>query len=175
MAPLPAESTARFKVFYTVGGRQHVQEVRTSPASPAAFSDELTAYYSALGDSIYATVIDDIQFAADNSVIFNSVAAPIVGQAFGSGAPSVEGEDAYYFSFIGRSSGGRRVRFFQFGAKALGGDYRFPAGENIELDDARNVIADSSENWLAIDGLTALWKTYINAGVNAYWQRKVRP
>jgi len=175
MAPLAPETTARYKIFYTVGGRQHVQEVRSGAITPTDFNTALDAYYTALGTDIYSTVIDDVQFAIASSTVFNSVALDIVGDTFGSGAPAVEGEDAYFYSFIGRSSGGRRVRFYQFGAKALGGDYRFPAGEDTDLDAARAVVAGTSGAWLAIDGLVPVWKTYINAGVNAYWQRKVRP
>lgn len=176
--PLPdllPENTARFKVFYTVGGQQHTQTIRTDPISPSAMNTLLQGYYTEIGPSIYATSIDDVQFAVSGSNIFNSVSMPIVGSTFGAGAPLVPGERAYYYSFVGRSPAGYRARFYQFGAKALGGDYRFPVGEDANLDDARGVIEGASGAWLAIDGLKPIWKSYSNAGVNSYWQRQIRP
>lgn len=175
MAPLNPNNTERYKVFYTAAGVAHNQEIRTDGVSPSALGAKLDEYYTELGDAIYETTIDDVQFAAQGSDIFNSVNAGVAGNTYGSGDPAVVGEVPYFYSFIGRSTGGRRVRFFQFGAKGLGGDYRFPAGENALLDAARGVIDGATNIWLAIDGITPVWKSYINAGVNAYWQRNVRP
>jgi hypothetical protein len=175
MAPLPPENTPRFKIFYTVGGRQHVQQVRTGVMSPSAFGTLMDEYYTELDGSIYETTIDDVQFAADGSNIFNSVTTGIENNTYGTGTAGVEGEDAYFYDFIGRSSGGRRVRFTQFGAKALGSDYRFSTGDDPNLDDALAVIDGATSAFVAIDGVTAVWKSYINAGVNAYWQRNIRP
>jgi hypothetical protein len=175
MAPLPANNTERFKVFYTAGGHQHTQEIRTDGISPAALGTSLDAYYTALGTIIYTTTIDQVQYASSGSNIFNAVTTGIEGNTYGSGTPAVAGENAYYYDFVGRSSGGRRVRFGQFGAKGLGGDYRFVAGESAELDAALVYLDATPNTWLAIDGIPPVWKTYVNAGANAYWQRALRP
>lgn len=175
MAPLPPNSTERYKVFYTVGGIQHTQQIRTDGISPSALGASLTAYYTALGGTIYDTVIDQVQFAASGSNVFNAVSTGVEGDHFGSGEHSVPGENAYYYDFIGRSTGGRRTRFAQFGAKALGEDYRFASDEDDALDAALVFIDATPGTWLAIDGIAPVWKSYINAGVNAYWQRQIRP
>lgn len=175
MAPLAPNNTERFKIFYTVGGFQHTQEVRTDGVSPSALGAKVDEYYTELGNAIYETVIDDVQFAAQGSNIFNSVAAGIAANSYGDGDPAGVGETPYFYDFVGRSTGGRRVRFAQFGAKGLGGDYRFIAGESALLDAARLVIDGATNIWIAIDGIPAVWKTYINAGANSYWQRNVRP
>lgn len=175
MAPLNPNNTDRYKVFYTVGGRQHVQQIRTDGVSPFAFGLFVDTYYQAVDPAIYTTVIDQVQFATSGTDVFNPVTSGIEGNSYGSGAASVEGEDAYYYDFVGRSTGGRRVRFAQFGAKALGSDYRYAAGESADLDAALAVIDATANAWLAVDGIPAIWKSYVNAGANAYWQRKIRP
>lgn len=174
--PLPVllpDNTARFKVFYTVDGHQHTQEVRTTPVSPSDFDSELESYYTALAHTINTTVIDDVQFAPSGSNIFNSVTMSMIGTTWGAGTGSV-GETPYNFDFVGRTTGGRRMRFFQYGANILGGNYRFTAGENANLDAARAVLVAATGLWLGIDGLKPVFKSYINAGVNAYWQKAVR-
>lgn len=170
---LPADNTARYKVFYTVGGRQHTQEVRVGAVSPAVFGPAMEAYYEDLDNAINDTVIDDVQFAGSGSSIFNSVATSLTGNHYGAGAGSI-GEIPYFYSFVGRTSGARRMRFYQFGANVLGGNYRFTAGEDARLDAALADIVGFASAFLAIDGLKPVMKSYINAGANAYWQRAVR-
>lgn len=174
MAPLSPDNTARYKVFYVTNATQHTQEVRTNVVSPSAMGTLLDAYYTALGSKIYGTTIQEVQFAGTGSNIFNPVTTGIEGNVYSSGT-GIPGETPYYFDFIGRSSGGRRMRFAQFGAKALGSDYRYIAGEDANLDAALAVIAGAASAWVAIDGIKPTMKSYINAGVNSYWQRKVRP
>jgi len=174
MAPLPVDNTARYKVFYTCNGVQHTQECRVGIVSPSVFGATMDAYYVALDVSIYTTVIDDVQYAGSGTNIFNSVATGIQGNTYGGGSPSNNGERALFYNFIGRSAGGRRMRFAQFGAKSYGLDFRFSASESATLNDALAVINSAAAMWLAIDGTKPVMKTYINAGYNAYWQRQVR-
>lgn len=177
MAPLPPNSTDRYKIVYTVGGHQHSQIIRTEGIDDGDFSETMDEYYTAMSSAIYETTIDDVLFAPAGSNVFSPVSGSITGSTYGSGSPSVEGENAYFYDFVGRSPGdGRRVRFFQYGAKGLGGDYRFAPGENAALDAALAIIDSSTLGmWMAIGGNNPIWKPYIDAGVNAYWQRNLRP
>jgi hypothetical protein len=120
-------------------------------------------------------VIDRVEFAGSGSTIFNTVTTSVDGNTYGSGTPAVAGENAYFYNFSGRTSGGRRMRFYQYGAKALGGDYRFIAGESASLDSARSSIVSAAGMWLGIDGIKPSMYSYINAGADAYWQRALRP
>lgn len=177
MPPIAPNLTDRYKILYTVGGHQHAQIVRSEGITDANFDTVMDDYYTALGASIYSTTIDDVQFAFAGSNIFSPITSAIVGNTYGSGTPAVAGENAYFYSFVGRASGsGVRVRFYQFGAKALGSDYRYAPGENADLDAALAVIDTSLTGiFMAADGNNPTWKSYINAGVNAYWQRNLRP
>lgn len=173
MAPLPANNTPRYKVFYTNCGVQHTQEWR-SPNSPAAMSVDLDVLWTAASPLLKATVIDEVQFCASGQNVFNSVAMDFVGETYGSGAGTVS-YVPLYVDFVGRSTGGRRVRAAFFGAALDGADYRFVAGENADVDNVVGVLQSGDFGVTAIDGLTPIWKSYANAGYNAYWQRAVRP
>jgi len=173
MAPLPANSTPRYKVFYTNSGQQHVMDIR-SHASPSALGTELDAFFTALSSLLTSTVIDDLQFAPDGSNVFNSVSSTFVGNTYGSGA----GSDlvvASYINFIGRSSDGRRIRMAVFGTNSLAADFRFVTGENTDVDAAIALLQDPASTLVTIGDLKPVWKNYANAGFNAYWQRAQRP
>jgi len=174
LAPLPPDSTARFKVFYTNDSAQHTVQVRGT-GSPSAFGTLMDAFFTAFAPLWPATTIDEVQFAANGSDIFNAVTTTIDGNVYGSGSGADIGR-AEFASFVGRTSGAHRVRIYLFGINAIASnDFRFGAGESTAIDAARAVIVGSSTFFLGIDGLVPVWKTYANAGVNAHWQKALRP
>lgn len=173
MAPLPVDSTARYKIIYTNSGKQHVQDIRYV-GTLASFDSELAAVWSAMSAQLKATVIDDVQFAALGSNVFNSVASSLVSNTYGSGVGTVP-YVGLFNSFIGRSSGGRRARIYFFGAVDTGTDYRYVAGENAAIDATVALLNAVGSGIVAIDNLKPVWKTYANGGYNAYWQRESRP
>jgi len=173
MAALPPENTARYRVHYTVGDEQHTMEIR-SAARPSALGTLVAHFLSELDSAIGAMVVDFVEWAPSGSVFFNPVVTGIEGSSFGTG--TITGDvRAWAFNFIGRSTGGRRVRIMVFGAVSLGADYRFVAGENAAVDAGLQALVDAGGNILCIDGLQPVWKTYVNALVNAHWQKKLRP
>jgi len=173
MAPLPPNNTARFKVFYTTIGHQHTLEIR-SGASPGAVGVIVDQFFTALSAISFLKTIDEVQFAASGSNVFNAVTSGIEGNTYGVGAGSIT-DVPVYIDFVGRSSGGRRVRLASFGHGSVGVDYRYLAGESIPVDAAVSVLQSAGGSLLAIDGLTPIWKAYANGGYNAYWQRAIRP
>jgi len=82
---------------------------------------------------------------------------------------------AWAYTFLGRTSGGRRVRFTQFGALFLGVDYRIVAGESSPIDAVVAVLQAASGLIVGIDDLTPVWKTYADCGVNDHWIKNLRP
>lgn len=172
MAPLNPNNTPRFKVFYSNAASDHVQEWR-SHVSPAAIGVHIDALWSALGGGIYTTLITEVQYAPSGSDIFNSVVTGIEGNSYGTGSATAQFA-AWYFQFIGRSSGGRRVRMACFGAQGIGTNYRFSPGESAQIDAAIAVLVAAGSDLRCIDDLTPVWKSYANAGVNAHWQKAMR-
>lgn len=173
MAPLSPSNTPRFRVFYTNVAQQHVQEYR-SHVSPSALGTLVDGFWTALAGGISATTIDEVQWAPTGSNIFNPVTTGIEGNAYGSGS-GVAGGDAWYYSFIGRSSGGRRLRLYFFGGVSTANDYRFVAGEDALIDAVIAALQAAGSDLRCIDDLAPVWKSYANAGVSAYWQKRDRP
>ena len=173
MAPLPANNTPRYRVFYTNASQQHTLNLRSSD-SPAAFGSDVNDLFALLTNHIFPTTIDEVQWAPTGSNIFNVVVTGIEGNTYGNGTPSVS-SPAVYIDFVGRSSGGRRVRAAIFGFTSVGGDFRIQPGELPQVDAAIALLNLASNGFLAIDGLKPVWKSYANAGFNAYWQRAIRP
>lgn len=173
MAPLNPNNTPRFRVFYTTIGHQHSLQVR-SPYSPAALGGFITNYFGAFGVTCATAVIDFVDFAPSGSDIFNPVTTGVEGTTF-TGGTSVAESAAWEFTFIGRSSGGRRVRYSRFGALYLGTDYRIVAGESTPIDNVVAQLNAAGSNLVCIDGLRPVWKTYADCGVNDHWVKVLRP
>jgi len=131
-------------------------------------------FLNALSPALNALVVNTVEFAPSGSSVFNIVTTGIEGSTVGSGAGTGSAR-ANYVDFIGRSSGGRRVRLAVFGLKIDATDYRFIAGENAAVDAAIVELNTHTGAFLAIDGVAPQWYSYANAGVNAHWQKAVRP
>jgi hypothetical protein len=173
MAALPANSTARFRVFYTTASKQHSFQIR-SGSSPGAIGTLVGMFLAAHAGAIFTLVIDNVDWAAAGSNVFNPVTTGIEGNTYGSGTPAGDVR-AWALNYIGRTPGGRRVRIMVFSPTLLGGDYRFVSGEGTALDAARAVLVGAGSAITGIDGQTPVWKTYINALANAHWQKALRP
>lgn len=127
-----------------------------------------------MSTAIYTLVVNETEWAPAGSNVFNPVVTGTEGDSFGSGTPTGDVR-AWAVNFIGRSASGRRVRLMVFSPTLLGGDYRFNPGEAGFFDAARNVLNSAGSTIQTIDGQTPVWKTYINALANAYWQKELRP
>lgn len=173
MAALPPSNTPRFKFEYTVNGEGHDFTVR-SHASPGAIGTEIDAFLDFLAPELYALVITSVSFAADGSNIFLPVTTGIEGNSYGSGAGVYE-QKAWYVDFIGRSVAGRRWRLAVYGIRTLATDFRYIAGENLSITAAIASLNDAGSTLVAIDDAEVNVYLYANVGVNAHWQRALRP
>lgn len=173
MAPLAPNNTPRYRFHYTQIGVQHTHQLRTN-ASPGTAGGFMNAYWTFFGSTIFGLVLDFVDWAPEGSDIFNVVLTGYEGEAYGAGVGGVEDIPRAY-TFIGRSPGGRRCRFVQFGAKNVGGNYRVSAGELAEIDAVIALLQGASTNVLAIDGLQPLWHSYANVKEYDHWVDEVRP
>ena len=172
MAPLPPNNTARFRFFYTTLGFQHSLQVRSN-ASPAALGAIIGGYFDTFNLACEDIAVDFVDWAPAGSDIFNPVVTGIEGTVY-PGGPGIAEQAPWTYSFVGRTSGGRRVRFTQFGALFLGGDYRFEPGFSAPLDNVRAVLVAAGSNILGIDGIAPVWRAYANAGVNDHYMKRLR-
>lgn len=173
MAPLPPNSTPRFKVYYTNAGTQHVMDVR-SHDSPSALGVDIADVLTGMGSVLLGTTVDYVEFAADNSNVFNIVVTGIEGTTYGSGSGSID-SPAKYVNFIGRSSDGRRTRLMVLGCTSVPSDFRWSAGDSAAIDNVIAALNASTNGFVTIGDIKPVWKSYANAGYNAYWQKVIRP
>lgn len=169
---LPASNTARYRVNYEVGAFQHSFQIR-SLASPAAISAHVNAFLGALAPILSAMTITFVEFAASGSDVYNIVVTGSEGLGFGSGAQAI-GNVPLGYNFIGRTSGGRRVRRAVFGANTTGTNFRYAPGESADIDAAINVLDGAAGLVLGIDGATPLWKQYANVKYFDHWTKEIR-
>ena len=174
MAPIAADNTPRTRFEYTVNGEQHDFQIRSnqSPTGEGSFVD---TFLTALGPELYALTIGTVSHAVSGSSIFLPVTTGIEGNTYGSGAGVYE-QKAWYVDFIGRSAGGRRWRLAVFGIRTLATDFRYVAGENANITAAIAALNGGAGLIpLGVDELSVTVYPYANAGVNAHWQRALRP
>lgn len=172
MAPLSPSNTPRFRIFYAGGGLQHSFQMRSNQ-SPASIGTAANAFLTALTPVLFSLVIDHVEFAPAGSDIFNPVVTGIEGNPYGAGASPIANL-AWGWNFIGRTSGGRRVRVAVFSSTVLALNYRASAGEVAAVDAARGSLVANSLSWLGIDGVTPVWKTYANVKPFDHWVKELR-
>jgi hypothetical protein len=171
---LPPDNTARYKFFYHNAAHQHVTTIRAAGAhSPSNVGSQFDVLMTALAPILNVVTIDKVEFAATGSNVFNPVTSGIEGNTYGSGTGNPTNAP-WFYGFVGRTSGGRKARFMIFSAVDLGVNYRFAPGENAATDAAVLVPQASSNAFYGIDGIKPTWYGYVNAGADAYWQRKGR-
>jgi hypothetical protein len=178
MAALDPTNTYRTVIHYNDGLKPHVFMIRSDTeeaanAAPMGFSALIAAH----------AALFPLNWAIESAEVYRvhehySTAVPIT-LTHGTSEVAVTGfTEPRFYSLIGRSSGGRRVRSYIYGIiiGAQDNNYRFTPGDNTYLDAFRvdwlNFLFDLPS--CAIDGNLVVWKSYLNTGFNAYWQRKVR-
>lgn len=175
MAPLPGNLTDRLFVDYIVAQHQHTQVVRYS--SPNTYQDAYDAFLSiavALDDQLYASTLVGARVAVVGSNI--SLPVSVTGATtWGTGAAG-DKATAQFYDFIGRGGDGRRVRATFFGAVTVDfeGLFRLQADDAVAFADALTAVDEAEGAYLTVSGGEAVWKAYINCGVNAYWRNQIR-
>lgn len=168
-------TTARYKWFYTVAGRQHTAQLRAAtPFSPADMGEFLSDWYIALSPALHSGIVNEVQLAVAGSDLFNPVLTGAEGLAFGGAGAGTLESVPQYLDFVGRATDGVRVRLAQFGLADNANDYRYTASDSGVIASATTLLNGLANAGLAVSGAKAIWKKYANTGYNAYWQRAVR-
>lgn len=172
MAPLAPSNTARFRFHYTTVGQNHTLQIR-STSSPVAVGEFFRNIMEALGTSIFSLTLNSVDFAAIGSDIFNPIVTGQEGEVWGTG-PGADFNTPWALTFIGRTTGGRRVRMAVFGYSTLSGNYRVNPTESILVDAAIDALQAAAGGIIGIDGLTPVWYEYANVQVNDHWVKEIR-
>lgn len=175
MAPLPANSTPRAFIEYTVGGQEHVLEIRLAPGS---VSGDASSAFGLLAPEMAnflhtSDAVTGVRFSQAGSNLSFPVAVTAV-PGIQAVAPDPD-HKPNFVSFTGRSSDGRRVRATMFtqyiDLSTVGYRDNTPSGDTLAL---MNAITGNELSARTISGLVPVWNTYVNYGANAYYQRKAR-
>lgn len=176
MAPLPDNLTARLFVDYTSGGTEHTTLIRLE--SSATSSDAATMYglFTTATKAMMSPTdaFTGARFsAAGSNVSFPIAVSSVVGTA--SGGPFDPDKRANFISVTGRSADGRDAKIGLF-----------TVWENPDIAGFRNDTPSGAEaafvTWATTNAANlrsasdeqVIWNTYVNRGVSAYWQRKLR-
>ena len=174
MAALPHNNTAIYYFDYTESGREHTAEMRfDGGVSPAAAGAQFTGMLIDCLTLLRAMTLLTVRHQVSGSNVAFPVVTGYEGTTYGSGAGTVDNAPQY-MDFVGRSSGGRRVRLAIFGYKGPISTWRLTSAESAPINTAVARLNAAAGMFLAIDGIKPLWYPYVNVGYNAYWQRKVR-
>lgn len=175
MAPLPVSNTKRVWLEYTSEGKQHEMVGRfvvgISDADAVAAMRAIAlqcANYMKTTDSFHSARVAQ----SGSNLSFPVAFASVTGLNAGAVA---NGQEPNFISWVGRSTGGRRVRLTYFDPFTEPGEsYRWPEGSTAPYDNVLDILRDPLMGFAAIDGQPAIWNSYYNTGTNAYWQRKQR-
>jgi len=183
LPPLSDDNTARYLIHYSANLKPHTMQFRYddggSPTPPSVgFLLQLTAVLNAAAAFIASDLTyNSAEYIPSGSSISIPTGLPLL-LVGGIGSPTASLVPAF-IGVTGRTVGGRQARFFMLGASynpvitgGSAGNYRVQASENVSV--AALVAALDSSDVTAIDNLTPLWKSYLNLGYNAYWQKKDR-
>jgi len=175
MAALPQNSTARMKVIYSNAIHQHDTVIRlTDDSALADGMDVFEAFATALNGQFADTTVLDVQLASAGSDLFFPVAgASLIGFNWGGASATVQ-VDATFAQVSGRSIGGRKAKFYLFGWSDVISNYRLTGTENASVTTAVNALNAATTSFVAIDGETTVWKTYLNIKTNDHWVHKAR-
>lgn len=175
--------TWRYRVKYFSNGLNHHITLRTGEDSPSATGadlllDALLATLDAFLPTDFALL--DADECAPGSDIFVPSLPPVSSGITPSGTPSREA-GANYLTFSGKGNDGTQFKFQLYGvvtepSGVAGLDYRYQPGNNAAIDAAVNVLQNDG-GWVqttTVSGRFVQYRSYVNYGVSAYWQRKLR-
>jgi hypothetical protein len=175
VAEIPDTFTDRYYLDYEGPAGAHTLLFRFLPATPLA---DVTTRLTAVITAMKAWVVPQVSFktlrraAAGSPFSFNVAWTPIVGT---SATAIAAAGYPQFVSWLGRDSGGVRVRWTLHGASvASDADYRILGSENASVQAVITALAATGPSLLTVNGLVPFIAPYANTGYNAYFQRKRR-
>lgn len=175
MAPFDPHAMNRLYVDYGYLGIKHSFMVHVGGGiAPADAAATVRGFLVACGQLLSTSV----QFSSARwSNAGSKLAFPSPWTAYTPpvGNPLPEVAKANFISFSGRTLAGRRCRLFLFGTHVtFPADYRLTRADNSLVGAAVDYLRANPTTFRGIDGAEVAWKDYVNFGMNAHYQRKLR-
>lgn len=162
-------------VHYTAVTTAHKLLIHYAPGTDAALALTNSAAIVAQLKTISTAqcTFDGHDYAPAGSNIFNPTTWTNVVGTF-AGTRTAAGRASYY-GFVGRTAGGCRGRFWLYTTTDSGeASWRWNPGEFTAGTTLLTWLNSTSNPMVARDGLAIVFKSYINAGNNYHWLRKMR-
>ena len=175
MAPLASNLTARVFIEYTCVGVPHTTLIRLEATAIAA--DGVTIYNSFTTAAKGLLDTSDSFTGARFSAAGTNVSFPLsVSAVLGTSAiAEVNDQKATFVSVTGRSVDGRdaKIGLFTPTTTLSANEYRYTtvAGPSATF---LAWFATNAAQLRSVSNSQVIWNTYLNYGVSAYWQRKLR-
>ena len=173
--PLPENLTTRAWIDYSTPGGDHSLMIRFQAGASAEFVAAQLQVLANLLPPLWPNSVSTTGFRWSQAN--TNFSLPLPGTAVTGTAVGSLGAIEYprFISFVGRSFGGRRVRYYLYGCLfAEEGDYRLEATDFPAADTVRSWLDDPNNFLVGIDGEATTLNPYINWGFNAYYQRRAR-
>jgi len=165
LPPLPASSTERIKLTYTTAADVHSTTIRVAAGYGSAARDSyINSFLTTLTTVLNLITITKVEYAQIGSDVFVPTTNTLVGNTYGTGAPSGQGR-TWFYSWTGRSSTtGRKTSIKIFGAKSTADTtYRFLGAEAAWVGTSLTALQSPQPNvFIANDGTGVLWNAYVN-------------
>lgn len=175
MAPLPPNSTARWKYTYQNAIASHSVSFRLLDGSTTADADAImSAMMTFFDDHVAESTVTSLEFADVGSDIFNLVGdSTLVGETFGATVANLT-NNAVGATFIGRGFDGRRARMTIFGWKDAQSEYRVTTAEDTDLIPLIALLNNVATPNISISGGALVFKPYIDIKPNDHWVNDAR-
>ena len=185
MADFAPNFTARYRLKYTVLGRNHTMtwRVASDTETVTGVASKMGLFLDDMADVLYASfTITGADFAPADSDIFLPVTAPTFAGGGGSEGSAAATDRDIALSFVGRSTGGNKGRFFLYGttfglAVRTGtvADWKLTSAEYPDsISDAIVRLNETSPALVANDDNPMVWYEYANIKYNDRWLRHDR-
>lgn len=172
---LPADTTSRYRLVYSVAGIVHRINVHVPTATAQADAVTLGTNLANLLKGVLPNncIFSSIEWAQLGSNIFNPIASlNIAGTVAGSTSTM---NTPGYLSFVGRSLSGRKTRLFLFGVQAVNdNNWRVEGPENTAVQAVITGLNSGTGSVACIDGTMPVWKGYANFGYHRHFVKKAR-
>lgn len=180
LPPLAPNNTDRLFVDYSAQGEAHKMIVRYNTGLPPStdLMTQVEAFLTALNGLMPTNyAVTGYSYQIRETIVTLPLARLPVTVA-GTLTPQAGAAPAYY-TFVGRSTGGRKCKLFVLGAgnnalSAAGAlnNYRWTSAENALVASAIAALDDCSP--VGVDRQPTVWYPYVNLGFNYHWQQRPR-
>jgi len=184
MADFAPNFTARYRFRYSSLGKTHActWRVSSSVTDPTGVAAKVGLFLADMEGSLWSDfTIIGADFAEADTDIFLPAPPPDSPTGAVDVSAAKVSDAAFALSFVGRSTGGGKARFFLYGTNDVtlvrdtkGNDLKLLSTESVQIDDSIVRLNETSPALVANDDNVVTWYEYVNMKYNDRWVRRLR-